>query len=70
MDDRHRIGAGFAEHMDMAHDVVPQFLLLRRDAVEIDILKVFGHLFDLPVRNGQSELLLALRKLEPEPPPG
>ena len=70
VDDRHRHRAAFSEDVDMAHDVVSKFFLLFGDAVEIDVVEVFGHLADLGIGDLQPEFLFTLREFEPEPPPG
>ncbi|MPN60940.1 hypothetical protein SDC9_208673 [bioreactor metagenome] len=54
VNDRHRLGAERAEHMDMAHHIVPELLLLGGGGLEIDVVEVGPHLIELLAGDVQS----------------
>ena len=69
VDDGRGLRALVREGVDVGHHVVAEGLFIGRHLVKVDIGEVFLHFGDLPVGDGQAELLLGLRQDDPEPAP-
>ena len=70
VDDPRRLGSDGAVGVDMRHDVVLEFLLLRGGVVKVDIGDVILQRLDLLRRDRQPELGLGAGELDPQAPPG
>ncbi len=70
MDDRPGVGAEVAVGVDVGHHIVPQFSLVTRGGVEVDVIDVGLELVDLLRRDRQSKFRLGLGQRDPKPPPG
>ena len=70
MDDALRLRALETIGIHVAHDIVPHDALPRLGILVIDLILMRLELRDLLVGNIQPELLLCLRKRNPQPSPG
>ena len=70
MDDGLRRGAFQAEGVDVRHHVVADLFFPRAYDLIVDVVKVCAHLTDLFLRDVETQFLLGLCQIYPEPPPG
>ena len=58
VDDRHGIGTGLADGVDMGHHIVAQLLLVLGGLLVVDVVQVGLHLRNLRLGNRQAQLHL------------
>ena len=66
VNDRHGLGRGVAEGVDVPHDVVAELRLVLVGLGEVDVVEVVLHLLDLLVGDVEAELLLGRGEGEPQ----